>query len=287
MRRTMLAMNAFFLALLAAGMPHIDAVAATNPSAAIPAPQAAEEVDPFVATYHEAAAAGDADRLAELWRSAPERVLVTIDADLEGSLSLVEKWTGPMPENTKGKAVQEDMKKVAALHERAVFGARVAARAIDRPLLADYAVSFTGWTPEQQAQFRKGQQTFGQAREALGAGELDRALELAQKTAELAEPLGDWWGTAMGRSLAARVAWEQGNSELAVLESARARSIHHAIGLAGSEASDLIVLAEASLALGNRQRAAEAVRAGLELAPEGSRPRAALEELAERTQDAE
>ncbi len=283
----MLPMNTTFFVLLIAGALRTDAVMPPAQLAAAPAVQETGEVDPFVLTYREAAATGDSKRLSELWSNAPQPVLWTIDADLERSLRLVEKLREGEGEGEPAGDSQKIQQEVEALRTRALFGARIAAEVLDRPLLADYAVSFAGWNRAQQIQFRKGQQTFGQAREAREAGDLERALELALKTVELAEPLGDWWGTGMGRSLAGRIAQQQGNSELALLESARARSIHRAIGFVGSEISDLIVLAEASLALGNRSRAAEAVRAGLKLAPEGSRDRAALEQLAERTQATE
>lgn len=279
-------MNVFLIALLAAGVSSPAAAPSPVPStssAALVQEQRAE-VDPFVAVYREAAEAGDSERLAEHWRSAPGRVLGTIDQDLEGSLALVEKLREAGDE---AEGMDTERERIKALRERAIFGAQVAASAIDMPLLADYVVSFAGWNREQQLRFREGQKSYGEARAAQDAGDLERALGLAQRTTELAEPLGDWWGTAVGRSLTARLALETGDHGLAQLEAARARSIHRSIGLFGAEARDLLTLGEASLALGQRGRAAQAARAGLELSPEGSRQHPAFEDLLKRAEAAE
>lgn len=273
----MRAMNALLFALLA----FASAPPAPQPAAASALLQEGE-VDPFLAAYREHGDARDSEALTRMWMENPGRVLPTFDSDLEGSLSLVESGPTYGRDGTLVEPDEETARRIETLEQRAVFAARVAAELLDRPLLLDYAVSFAGWNRDQQVQFREGQKAFGMAGQALREGDLETAAQHAQRCTELAEPLGDWWGTAMGRSMSAQVALSREDHGTALLEAARARTIHHGLGLTSSEAGNLLVLGEAALALGRRERAAEAARAGLALSPEGARHRAALEDLAGR-----
>ena len=84
------------------------------------------QADEYVERYRSAAADENAEALAELWREAPGRVLVTIDAALEASLAMWEE----APEAPDSKAI-------GALHERALFGARIASSALNEPIFLD------------------------------------------------------------------------------------------------------------------------------------------------------
>src|SRR5689334_2089441 len=95
----------------------------TLATAQAPAPSFAE----LRKRYETASAAHDRAACEATWRDAKELVLPLVDADLEGSMKLVEKGEKP------------DSERVRAMHERALWGAAIAAELLDRPLLYDYA----------------------------------------------------------------------------------------------------------------------------------------------------
>jgi hypothetical protein len=229
------------------------APAQAAPALAAPAPDDAEDV---VAAYHAAAAAGDSDALVALWRAHPGDVLATIDADLEQSLALRESAEHPD---------QADEAAIAALEKRAVFGARAATAATGHPIFVDYATAFTSWDGAQQARFRHGQGAFGSAMAALKSGDAAAAADAARRCLELAEPLGDWWGTAMGHTVLGRAQLAAGDAGAALLSHARARQIHHDLGLAGSEYGNLAGMIEAGEALGATARVVAWLRAAVAL----------------------
>jgi hypothetical protein len=210
--------------------------------------------------YHAAAAAEDADALVQVWKDNPARILVTIDADLEGSLSLREKA------EAAGEPVDEEA--VAALHARALFGARVAIKAGAHPMLADYAAAFIGWDAAQRARFRAGQAAFGASRQAAKAGDHEAALAKGTECLDLAEALGDWWGMAMGLSAQgqALVALDRHAEALAAL--ARARQIHYDLGLFSSGVGNLDAMIEVCGALQRNSLLEELARQRLVIAHE-------------------
>jgi tetratricopeptide (TPR) repeat protein len=192
--------------------------------------------------YHALAAAGDGAGLAALWQGNPDLVLPVIDADLEGSLKLRESSETP------------DEQAIAALQARALFGARAAEQASGHPILVDYAASFVGWDAEQQRRFRAGQAAFGRARQAARAADHAAALAAATECRELAEPLGDWWGTAMGLGAEGQALAALGRHEEALVALARARLIHHDLGLDSSAYRNLLDMLDALQALGRAVR---------------------------------
>ena len=205
------------------------------------------------ASYRKLADAQDETALAAVWREHPDLVLVTIDQDLEGSLALREQSATP------------DEAAVAAMHARALFGARAAVAAGLHPILADYAASFAGWDAAQQKQFRAGQQAFGRARAAAKGGQHEQALDAANECAALAEPLGDCWGTAMGFGAAGQALAALSRHEEALVALGRARTLHHDLGLSGSEYGNLKAMIEAAQSLGRTARVAELARQGAAL----------------------
>ncbi|MHC5211864.1 MAG: hypothetical protein ACYTG2_14180 [Planctomycetota bacterium] len=225
-------------------------LAAVAPGAA---PPAALQDDELTAAYRAAAAGGDHDALVELWRANANRVLVTIDADLEQSLSLRESSEAP------------DEAAIAALHERALFGARAATAATGHPIFLDYATAFTSWDAEQQKQFRAGQGAYRRASGAGKAGDHESAAQAARQCLELAEPLGDWWGTAMGHTALGRAQLGQGDAQGALVSFSRARMIHHDLGLQGSEYGNTLALIDVCEALGANPRGREMLLAAISL----------------------
>jgi tetratricopeptide (TPR) repeat protein len=237
------------VALPAAVMPPEPAAPAPSVAAAARQDREAE----VAASYKKLADAQDEAALAAVWREHPDLVLVTIDQDLEGSLALREQSAKP------------DEAALAAMHARALFGARAAVAAGLHPILADYAASFSGWNAEQQKQFRSGQQAFGKARAAAKAGKHEEALAAANECAALAEPLGDWWGTAMGFSAAGQALAALGRNEEALVALGRARTLHHDLGLSGSEYGNLKDMVKVTQSLGRASRVAELARQGAAL----------------------
>lgn len=226
-------------------------LAATFAAAAMPklpvfAPQDREAE--VAASYHKLADAQDEAALAAVWREHPDLVLVTIDEDLEGSLALREKSDKP------------DEKAIAEMQARALFGAHAAVTAGLHPILADYAASFAGWDAAQQKQFRAGQKAYGKARAAAKAGKQEEALAAGNECVALAEPLGDWWGTAMGFSAAGQALSALGRHEEALVALGRARALHHGLGLSGSEYGNLQGMVAALQALGRDAQLAEVAR---------------------------
>ncbi|HZM00175.1 MAG TPA: hypothetical protein VFD43_07990 [Planctomycetota bacterium] len=231
-------------ALLAAAAP---AAPPPGPSSRPPAQEAGDEV---AASYRKLADAQDEAGLAKLWREHPDLVLVTIDADLEGSLALRERSRNP------------DESAIAAMHARALRGARAAVAAGLHPILADYAAAFTGWDATQQKQFRAGQAAFGKAHAAAKDGRHDEALAAANECVALAEPLGDWWGTAMGFSVTGDALSALGRHDEALVALGRARALHHDLGLSGAEYGNLRAMVEALRAQGGGRRLQELARQG-------------------------
>ncbi|MEM7518089.1 MAG: hypothetical protein AAF368_14350 [Planctomycetota bacterium] len=229
-------------------------VLALHPLAAPSAPpaprtlqEAATEENRFVSLYREYAASGESAKLATLWKTMPERVLSTIDQDLEGSLRLLEE-----AEANELRAI--DMNKVEEMQQRALFGARAAAEATGHPILLDYASSFVGWTPLERKSFRAGQTAFSLSRRAFADEKWEKALSEGQRCLDLAAPLGDWWGTAMGLAAVGAAHAAKGDHAQAASFLGRARLLNHDLGLTSSEYRALQGLANSLRALGRTPR---------------------------------
>jgi len=196
--------------------------------------------DDVAQLYQEHHAADDGEALAKLWGEHPDQILYTIDADLEASLAA---WEAD-PENA-------DSAHIAMLHARARWGAAIASTVTGDAIFADYAAAFTGWTDEQKKSFREGQAAFGRSREHLAKGEAEGALKEAIACRELAEPLGDWWGTAMGLSIEGKMLAALGRFDEALVPLSRARLINNELGLVGAEYG---VLLDLSVSLRSTER---------------------------------
>ncbi|RKY20646.1 MAG: hypothetical protein DRQ55_07015 [Planctomycetota bacterium] len=184
--------------------------------------------------YQRLFAVGDEAGMAQLWLANPGAILVTIDADLEAGLATWEQ----SPANPDAEAV-------AALHDRALWAAEVASRATGHPIFADYASAFVGFTTDQKRDFRAGQQAFGKARAAAGARDLEAALAAARECRDLALPLGDWWGGAMGLAMEGQMLLQLDRAAEAITPLEQARLIYADLGLSGSEYGVLVALADA------------------------------------------
>ncbi|MBL8858963.1 MAG: hypothetical protein JNL28_10690 [Planctomycetes bacterium] len=200
--------------------------------------------------------AGKQDRAAclALWRANPSAVLGTIDADLEGSLKVREKSAYP------------DLRKITEMLDRAMWGAEIAAEAGGHPMILDYASSFVGWNDAERKQFRAGQAAFGRAQKALDAKAADQALAAGNECLQLARPLGDWWGTAMGFDAIAAAQAALGAHDKALEAASVARTIYHDLGLQGDEYIALQTMTTMCQKLGRTARAKVACDAALVLA---------------------
>jgi tetratricopeptide (TPR) repeat protein len=222
--------------------------------------------DSFQQDYERAAEARDAEQLAALWRAEPGRALPTFDGDLEASLAL---W-----ESDREKP---DLAGIARLEQRALFAAQQASRALDRPLLEDYASAFVGWNEVQRLEFRAGQRAFGKSRELAKAGDQEGALSAALDCAARAESLGDWWGLAMGAGGAAGALMALERYDEALVQASRARLINQQLGLSRDELSAALLVAECCVRLQRFERglsAAQSVDQRLEQGPAPLRRRA-------------
>jgi hypothetical protein len=194
--------------------------------------------------------AGDHAGLVELWRAEPESAVPVIDGDLEGSLSIWE-------DAGEGRRAEID-----ALVARAVAGAQAAVEATGRRRILDYVNSFAGWTDEQKLAFRGGQTACRAGSSALRDGDAETALGKGAECRSLAEPLGDWWGTAMGLRVEGGALAQGGDPEGAVTALSRGRLIFRELGLTSSALRMEVDLAGHLLDLGRDRRAAALIQDG-------------------------
>lgn len=193
----------------------------------------------------------DADAMAKAWSANEPRVLGTIDADLEASLAI---WEQAMSRDEPGLN-DEERAEIAMRHQRALFGARAATAAFDRPIFLDYTSAFVSWNAEQKESFRAGQAAFRDAVGALGKQDWEAARDAAQECADLAQPLGDWWGTAMGYGALGATEAQLGNHSAALSALGQSRLINAGLGLRGAERRDLQIMLGVLQESGQTQRA--------------------------------
>jgi len=234
-------------------MHAVTLVLAASLSAAALATQDPETPPSPTEVYRELHAAGDQDGLVTFWRENPGRVLYTIDADLEGSLALWE--AGRDGESGEVSLDEATSAAIALHHERALFGARAAVEAFDRPIFLDYTASFVSWGAAEKLDFRAGQAAFGEAMQAMGAGDLEAAVAAGERCTALAEPLGDWWGTSMGLGISGAAKLQLEDPAGALTDLSKARLLDQALGLVGSERRSLEGMLDACEALGRTARA--------------------------------
>ena len=206
------------------------------------------------AQFLELAEKSDAIAVAKLWRENPYEILGAIDADLEGALATWEK--------SPDAGVTDAIKKQNA---RAVWGARIASEATGHPIFADYATSYAGFTTEQKKSFRGGQKAHGRARKAMEAKDYAGAAKAGRECADLALPLGDWWGYAMGLSAEGQALAASEDNEKALVSLSQARVIYHDLGLVGDEYGCTRSMAKVLLALKRYERALATVRSAIAL----------------------
>lgn len=216
-----------------------------------------QDPNPFAALrqrYERAFDAKDAAACTALWKEAGELVLPLIDADLEGSLKLLETSAAP------------DLARVKTMRARAIWGAGLASEVTGSPLFADYAAAFAGWTKEQSTSFRAGQKAYREAGALLKKGDARAALDQAESCALLASNLGDWWGAAMGHEARGRALQSLARIDEALDAWSTARWIDHGIGLASDELDAVQHVADLCFAGARNERGLVAARQGVALA---------------------
>jgi tetratricopeptide (TPR) repeat protein len=223
--------------------------------------------------FAELAAAGDREGTLELFRAHPGETLPAIDRYLEGPLSMIEE--------AAAAGGEVDAAEIADLHAVAVFGASCADEAFGTGIFSDYAAGFAGQTPAQQRDFRAGQAAFAEAMKALKDGRHADALERGRACVALAQPLGDWWGTAMGLTAVGKAERALGNVAGAAAALGLAAQLDHDLRLRGAEYANLRDLAAVLSDSGSARRALEAAGRALALARElgDSKGEAELEAL--------
>jgi len=218
-------------------------------SLALRAPEPRVQVDAALAERFEALfEAKDHAGAVTLFAGRSDVALPFVDSFLEGSLAKLEDGS-----DQPGSAAQK------AMHERALFGARAADEAFSSVLFLDYAASFSGWSTEQRANFRAGQKAFGEHRAAMKAKDFETALGHARQCRDLAGPLGDWWGMAMGLGGEGAALLALGRHAEATAPLARARLLNHSLRLGGAEYATLRALVDATIGAGQTERAKAAL----------------------------
>lgn len=218
-----------------------------------------QDPSPFAALrqrFERAYDARDAAACTALWKEAGELVLPLIDADLEGSLKLVETSAAP------------DLARLKTMRARAQWGAGLAGELSGSPLFADYAAAFAGWTAEQTASFRGGQKACRESGALLAKGDARAALDQAESCALLASNLGDWWGLAMGQAARGRALQALARLSEAIDAWSQARWIEHGLGLRSDELDAVRHVADLCWAQDRNGRALVAARQGVALARE-------------------
>jgi hypothetical protein len=150
---------------------------------------AGPQEDEIAVKFRECAAKKDRAALVALWRAHPVRRWFD---------RRVPRGFARQMEEARAKKQPVDEKEIAAMHATALFGASCADEAFGTAIFSDYASSFVGLDEAQQYKFRRGQAAHKEAQALLREKKGAEALEHAKECAELARPLGDWWGTAMG-----------------------------------------------------------------------------------------
>lgn len=237
---------------------------------------AAPQEDELAVKFRAFAAKQDRAGLVALWREHPGETLASIDEYLEGSLAKTEE--------ARAKKEKVDEQEIRAMHATALFGASCADEAFGTAIFSDYASSFVGFDEAQQYKFRRGQAAHKQAQALLREKKGAEALEHAKECAELARPLGDWWGTAMGLAAMGKAYEQLEKQEEALSAYSLAALIYHDLRLLGAELPNVTATARLCVELGRKPRAEAAIARGLELATALGDPRSkgALEELKER-----
>lgn len=203
--------------------------------------------------FEQLEAARDHAGMVALWRAHPREAMKIIDSYLEDSLK---RWED---------APSTDPREIAAFHQRALHGAKAADEAFGRCIFSDYASAFVGWNDAEKKRFRGGQAAFARSREALEAKDYAKALEAGRECLELAHPLGDWWGMAMGYSSIGDAEAGLGHHEAALAAYSSARMIHHDLALVQAEYRNLLAMAPLLEQLKRYPRALVALDQALEL----------------------
>ena len=223
------------------------------------------------ARYRALHASKDEVKMRTLWREHPGLILVTIDADLETSLAALEAAGGTPPE-----------REIAEREDRALWGALMASDVTGRPLFADYAASFVGWSRDEQARYRAGQLAYQRAVKALKDGAHAEALTAAGECRAIAEALGDWPGVARGASAQGRAYEAGGRLEEALASTSCARLLYQQLYLARDEYLNLRAMVSLCTKLGRWHRAHACANAAIDLAREFQDEGAVRELLRER-----
>ncbi len=219
-----------------------------------PAPLVSQgEVD-VRARFVEYAGKNDAASCTKLWRDHPFEVLGTIDADLEGALAAWEK-----------DGAKADEAQIRQMHLRALWGAKLASETFATPIFLDYTSSFVGWNDEQKANFRKGQAAHGAARGALKKGDHAVAADKARECADLALPLGDWWGYSMGLAAEGLALAGSKQDTKAASQLSKASILYRDLGLIGAQRECVAALVSVCERSKQPERARAAAREWLAL----------------------
>ena len=180
----------------------------------------------------------DSKTIVQAFKDNEEDVLPFFDEYLEGGLAAIEK--------NEPRAVTDER------FARGVAFAKLADEALSGNVFSNYANAFAAWKPEQQKQFREGQNEFRKGREVL-AKQPEQALVHFKKSLVLCEPLGDAWGQAMCLSKIAAAHAAMGNHAPAIEAATAAFEVNKGLHLVSPQTSDLILRAECRAKSGKKE----------------------------------
>ncbi len=161
----------------------------------------------------------DQDGIIALWQKHPMETAFVIDTYLEGGLALFEQ------------SGAEKKEEIGAMYDRGLRGALAADKAFGRKIFSDYASSFIGWDNDEKKQFRFGQKSYNEAKDALQKGAYTDAFTLANDSINAARPLGDWWGVAVAQTVSGEAQEGLDNFSGALVSFSEARLLFQNFGM--------------------------------------------------------
>jgi len=215
--------------------------------------------EPLSAIYEAAVAKKDDAAIEAAFKARRFEVINVVDGYLEGWLGNVEGSANPKAENPQ------------LLLDQALDAASRADKALGGDGYTRYAKAWAGWTPEQQKQFRQGQQEYGAGRTAQKDKKLDEAKKHYAASLGLAAPLGDMWGEAQAHQSLGDLAVGEGKFDVAIDHFKKAKTVYASIRHQGGMRS-MRALAAAYEKSGNHAAARAELESMVKIATEAQLP---------------
>jgi len=186
-------------------------------SSSLAAQEGAAKLEPLDAIYEAAVAKKDDAAIESAFKARRFEVINLVDGYLEGWLSNVEG-------SAKEKAADPQV-----LMDRALDAAARGDKALGGDGYTRYAKAWKNWTPEQQKQFRKGQEEYQAGRGLQKEKKLADAKARYEASLALAAPLGDLWGEAQAHQSLGDLAFGEEKFDVAIEHHKKGKAIFGSI----------------------------------------------------------